>query len=363
MKTRLVPVDSLRLHAGSKLLPSMRPDEYKQLRESIRLYGMREPLEVIGDEVLDGAHRLRAAKEIGLTEVPVREVDLGGMWPERWMVEINVQRRHLTDDQRATIVARWAQEHPLPHPGVPHPTGVENLTGISAKQPALANSANLFNVPISRARRAAKLMRDDPALFERVHVGKERLSVAIRKRERQQIALQIAAEPAPLQEGPFRVIVADPPWPAEFELPYPTMAIEEICALDVARRAHDDAVLFLWCINSMIPEAFRVAEAWGFRPVTLLSWDKVRPGPGPWLRGQTEHAIFATRGKPPLPLKAPTTLITEEKREHSQKPEAFYKLVEEHFPGGRLELFGRTERPGWVLWNPDQTRFDREGAA
>ena len=65
-----------------------------------------------------------------------------------------------------------------------------------------------------------------------------------RLKNRQQAEL-IRAEPPPLPgNGPYRVIVADPPWPYEKRdedpshrgaLPYPTMSIEEICEVDVPR--------------------------------------------------------------------------------------------------------------------------------
>jgi N6-adenosine-specific RNA methylase IME4 len=36
--------------------------------------------------------------------------------------------------------------------------------------------------------------------------------------------------------------------------------------------------------------------------------------------------------------------------QHSQKPEAFLDMVEETFPGPRLEMFARRARFGWDYW-------------
>jgi N6-adenosine-specific RNA methylase IME4 len=177
-----------------------------------------------------------------------------------------------------------------------------------------------------------------------------------------QKAEAIAAEPQPLPPGPFRVIVADPPWsddhrathPSRREAcPYPVMSVEEICAMDIAAIAHDDAVLWLWATNRHLREAFRVVEAWGFTYKTMLTWAKDRMGTGDWLRGQTEHCLLAGRGRPTLMLSNQTTLIHGPRREHSRKPGEFFALVEKLCLGSKVELFCREPRPGWAAWGDE----------
>jgi N6-adenosine-specific RNA methylase IME4 len=41
----------------------------------------------------------------------------------------------------------------------------------------------------------------------------------------------------------------------------------------------------------------------------MVTWPKDSPGQGHWLRGQTEHAIVAVRGKPVVTLTNETTLL------------------------------------------------------
>jgi hypothetical protein len=68
-----------------------------------------------------------------------------------------------------------------------------------------------------------------------------------------------------------------------------------------------------------------------------------------WLRGQTEHCILAVRGRPVVRLKSQSTVLHSPAKEHSKKPEAFYRVVEGLCAStARLELFARTKRPGWV---------------
>ena len=163
--------------------------------------------------------------------------------------------------------------------------------------------------------------------------------------------------PALPSKGPYRVIVADPPWPYEKRKedpshratqPYPQMSIEQIQALDVASIAHEDCILWLWTTNHHMHEAFTVLDAWGFEQKTILTWVKDKMGTGDWLRGQSEHCLMAIRGKPIVELTNLTTLIHGPVRTHSEKPDEFYDFVEGLCPASRYaELFQRTARPNW----------------
>src|SRR5258708_5733826 len=183
---------------------------------------------------------------------------------------------------------------------------------------------------------------------------------AYRRLEVLRQAKQLDAAPPELPTGPFQVIVADPPWRYESgnSLPYPTMDIEEIKAMPVAEIADENAVLWLWTTNAHLRVAFDVIDAWGFEYKTLLTWVKDRMGTGEWLRGQTEHCMLATRGKPVFLHGQHTTALQAARREHSRKPEEFYALVEATCPGNRVELLCRQHREDWEMYGNDTRRFD-----
>ena len=101
-------------------------------------------------------------------------------------------------------------------------------------------------------------------------------------------------------------------------------------------RTDKHPILWLWVTNLFMREAFPLLEAWGFERRTILTWAKDRMGTGDWLRGQTEHAIMAVRGKPVVTLTNQTTLLNAPVRGHSQKPVEFYNLVESSLPGAAL---------------------------
>jgi hypothetical protein len=79
----------------------------------------------------------------------------------------------------------------------------------------------------------------------------------------------------------FPVALADPGWEfregtidpsRRIQNHYPTMTLEEICALPVADLVTPDAILFLWAPSSHLPEALQVMNAWGFEYRTDIVW-------------------------------------------------------------------------------------------
>ena len=157
------------------------------------------------------------------------------------------------------------------------------------------------------------------------------------------------------------MIYADPPWRYEFvesesraiENQYPTLAIDEICALDVPSISNDDAILFMWATSPKLAEAMQVVTAWGFTYRSSAVWVKPQLGMGYYFRQQHELLLVATRGSinAPAPENRPRSVHEAPRQKHSQKPEAFYGLLEAMYPDlPRVELFQRAPRDGWNGW-------------
>ena len=179
-----------------------------------------------------------------------------------------------------------------------------------------------------------------------------------------------AVKQSALPAGKYAVIVSDPPWSYGARAedvthraanPYPSMSIEEICAMPVESIAADNAILWLWTTNAHMYEAYAVAKAWGFTVKTILTWAKDRMGTGDWLRGQTEHCLMCIRGKPVVTLTNQTTLLNGPLRQHSRKPDEFYTMVDNLCPapaGGKVEMFCRQARPGWIAAGAEISKFE-----
>jgi len=175
-------------------------------------------------------------------------------------------------------------------------------------------------------------------------------------------AIKAAKPTPPLPEGKYRVIYADPPWQYADELiegygaathHYPTMSIEELCALPVADLAADDSVLFLWVTVPMAVEGSRVIPAWGFSYKAMFVWDKVKHNFGHYNSVRHELLLVCTRGQclPDSRRLEDSVVSIERSGKHSEKPARFAEIIEAMYPlGPRIELFARGNRPGWDAW-------------
>jgi N6-adenosine-specific RNA methylase IME4 len=121
--------------------------------------------------------------------------------------------------------------------------------------------------------------------------------------------------------------------------------------------------LYFWVTNNYLVAGIDIIEELGFRYITTITWAKAHFGIGQYFRGQTEHLLFAVRGKGLALRRAHTdvknisTLLTADwerdsagKVIHSAKPEAAYQLMETCSPEPRLDMFARKCRPGWDVW-------------
>lgn len=167
----------------------------------------------------------------------------------------------------------------------------------------------------------------------------------------------------------FKVLCADPAWQFTDKLPgdtrgaernYSCMTLEDVCQFSLPPLA-DDCVLFLWRVASMQQEALDVIKAWNFTLKTEIVWLKKTVHGNRWFgmghitRAEHEICLVATRGRPLVKSHSErSTFVTDFEGlsaaigRHSQKPEAFYQIVESLFDGPYVELFARRQRPGWT---------------
>jgi N6-adenosine-specific RNA methylase IME4 len=175
------------------------------------------------------------------------------------------------------------------------------------------------------------------------------------------------------------LIVIDPAWDfatysekGETKGPraqYATMSMDEIRALPVGNLARSNCLLLLWGTTPLIKQQIECLEGWGFVYKTCLAWNKVHPsgkpaiGTGYRARSMWEPVFVGTIGNPKhtaFPGKFDGV-----RREHSRKPESFYQLVDKHCPKltARADLYVRTQRPGWMSYGDEATKFNDEAVA
>lgn len=158
---------------------------------------------------------------------------------------------------------------------------------------------------------------------------------------------------------------------------YKTMTLDELKALPVGALAAKDCVLFLWCVDPLLPQAFEVGAAWGFEYKTVaFVWAKLRRetserhklhedwrhklfpmGTGYWTRANPETCLLFTRGSPKRLSTSVRKLLISPRREHSRKPDEARSEIERLVAGPYIELFARTTAPGWDSWGNEPDRF------
>lgn len=346
------------------------------LARAIDAEGLLQPIAITPDNVLIGGERRLRAWEFTRfrnQEIPVHVVDLDeivrGEWSENanrkdfTPSEIVAIKRALAPKLQAEAKERQALAGPENGRGV-KTTGLGNFP-----EPVKGRAADKLGAFVGKDRKTIEKME---AVVAAAEAEPEKYAELVEKMDksgkvsgpykRLQVMKQSEAirreEPAIPSRGPYRVIVVDPPWPSEPNkpvpegrayFPYPTMSIDQICAVPVASVAAEDCVLWLWVTNFHMRYAFRVLDAWGFGEKSIVTWVKDKMGHGQNLRGKTEHCILATRGNPIIDLRAQTTVLEGRVRHHSQKPLKFYQLVESLCPASRYaEFFARGPvRSGW----------------
>lgn len=396
-------------HPLASIFPLLKGKPFEELVADIKTSGLIVPILLYEDKVLDGRNRYNACLE---TNTKLRFDTYRGTDPRGHVISLNLRRRHLDESQRAMCAARLARlkhgEHGV-QKGV-HGRSVEASIDASSdvSQKEAAVEFKVSRGSVQRARQvldhgtdSLQQLVDDKIITvvaaEKVAVvGKTKGERAPRDpREQERIVTAVLAgelKPqnvvaelsrkdraeklnlvarggksikAPVERYP--ILYADPPWEYDFsqaesraiENQYPTMPVEDICALKVGARivrevATDDAVLFLWTTSPKLLEGLRVVEAWGFQYRTQMIWDKVVIGPGHYARQQHEILLICTRGQPPTPPQSarPGSIVSEKRSsEHSRKPDVFYEIIEKMYPQlPKIELFSRNKRAGWFMW-------------
>lgn len=168
------------------------------------------------------------------------------------------EHRHATFPAKApsTLLPRSAPSVPDPEPADAPPAQAR-----AEKAPMIEDStpAPGFPLPFEHEAEPLRAVPVTPQTEAEILAAAREIK-ARRAEERRQERIEkirsIAAEANPLTEdlGSFAVVYADPPWSYEQHQDsnrgvtnhYPTMAIEDICALPVQDITTPDAILFLW---------------------------------------------------------------------------------------------------------------------
>ena len=362
----------------AELIPPLTEEEYKGLEASLLSEGCRDALVVWNDTLIDGHNRYKICTEHNIAYMTVNKEFEDRNAAMLWMMNNQLGRRNLNDFQRVEIVRKCegaVKAKAKERQGIRHDLEdniVENLPPSSKSRDELGAMAGVSGKTYEHA--TAILDKAPEEVIQAVRKGDMSINKAYtdmkkaeRKAERQAVITEQLSKPKTSShidifttDKKYRVIYADPPWSYNDKQDteklggavkhYPTMPLEEICALPIP--AEKDAVLFLWTTSPMLEDAFKVINAWGFKYKSSFVWDKISHAMGHYNSVRHEFLLVCVKGNcTPDVAKLYDSVVSIERTEHSRKPEYFRQMIDSLYPvGERLEMFAREASEGWDTW-------------
>jgi hypothetical protein len=166
-------------HPLSELFPLMEEPELAALAADIQANGLRTPILLFDDQILDGRNRYRACQLAGVEPVTS---EFAGEDPLQFVLSANLHRRHLNESQRALVAARITNLKGAGRPTkliVPIGTITEKsqskATAISAKTAAAMMAVG------KRSVMRAKTILDSPTQAQAVAAGTKTVNAAAKE--------------------------------------------------------------------------------------------------------------------------------------------------------------------------------------
>jgi N6-adenosine-specific RNA methylase IME4 len=368
-----------------KLIPALTAEEFKQLESNCLEEGIREKIITWNGFIIDGHNRYEIATRWNLdyeteskrfnNENDVRE----------WMINNQFGRRNLSNYQRSVLALQLeevfsekAKEQQIRKPESVSVNSPKQIPIDTRKE--LAKVASVGEQTIARVKVIeAKANEETKAKLSTGEVSINQVYQDIKKEEKkeerdkkiEEVKAKIESENLVTPDKKYHVIGIDPPWAYEEKggfssadydsesnrgaVDYPTMTVEQIKKIELP--AADDCVLFLWTTHAFLKDSFDLVDEWGFKYKATLVWDKVKMGLGRTVRMQVEFCLIAVKGNPIINGSSERDIITEPRREHSRKPEAFYQMAERMCIGNKLDYFSRQNRENWDHYGAEQGQF------
>jgi N6-adenosine-specific RNA methylase IME4 len=357
------------------LIPPLSNEEFKQLERNILEEGIREPLIIWNGILIDGHNRYRIAQEHDMNYETLEKEFENINRVKEWMIHNQFGRRNLSNYQRSVLALQLedvfrekAKENLKIYNGNQYDAPCQisdNLQKIDTKK-EIAKVANVSHDTIAKVK---KIEANATAEVKaRLNTGTMSINEAYKEIKKEEIELKrkeiretFEKQDVEIKDKKYRIIYADPPWKYGNSMPlgttepqdyYLLMDTMDICAMPIKDITEKDAVLFLWSTSPHLPEALEVAKAWGFSYKTTFIWDKIKHNMGHYNSVRHEILLVCTKGAcTPDVKRLFDSVVSEERTEHSKKPNVFREIIETIYTyGNKIELFARETPEGWDVF-------------
>jgi N6-adenosine-specific RNA methylase IME4 len=343
-------------------MPPLPEGEYEALKASIKTNGViTKVLRSAGPhrkgDLIDGAHRVRACKELGIT-APEDEIPVENETAFRILqIESNTARRQLDKPQRVQFAVQLSQLYAIQakeriKAGVVVPEGEEKgrTTELAGEKFGVKRNlveAAMFIDKHGDAKIKDQVLKGEVAHHAAVKIIKQDKGIDIRSVMRNKTAQRIAEK---LPTGKYGAIIIHPPLRTELmKAQKGLLTIQEVQTLDIHRLAGKDAVVALIVPQAWLKDAIRALDHWDARFFGIVPWMHDHPTQNV-LHEHCLYILLATFGKVPLQSKKRDYIMG---GSPTNIPSALVDLLDEWSPDAAgVVLFGRTKREGWSSWEP-----------
>src|SRR5215472_2951573 len=203
---------------GERLRP-LNAERVAELERSIAAIGLETPITIRHTEgkpmLIAGAHRLQAVKNLGWTEIPVREFDGDDRVARMWEISENLHRAELTVLERSEQTAEWMRLAAEGQPAQVDPAVLSDgrKAGPQHQEGGINQASRDLGIERKAAQRAAKIdsMSDEAkvaardlglddnqsALLEAAKAGsaEEQVEALKQRKERKRSAAKAQSQP------------------------------------------------------------------------------------------------------------------------------------------------------------------------
>ena len=354
------------------LIPPLSESEYSLLEKEIIADGIRTPVDLWDDVIVDGHNRYEIATKHGLG-CPSKGIEFQDKRAARiWIRKNQMARRNITDAWRIELELQNKAE--LVEIGKEKQGERTDLLSLNDKKLEPAHNtqkaiATTLKMSTGKVAQAEYVKKNDTELWEKAKAGDVSIGGAYKEVTKKKRVEKVSIHNEALKKREvidpvttdYDVIVIDPPWPIKkivrdvrpnqvADLDYPTMTIEEIFNLKIP--AAENCHLFLWTTHKFLPTSFEILKLWGVKYVCCMTWHK--PGgfqPVGLPQYNSEFCLYARKGTPTfVDTKNFNTCFDAKRGAHSEKPECFYNTIRRVTAGLKIDMFNRREIDGFEGW-------------